>query len=87
MEVTDHAVIRYLERHHENLLKDIQDTIKVMISKGRVVLPKFSVKKYRDNGYTKHRYVKYNKMVFVVGMDGVVVTTLEWKGTQFKYTK
>ena len=82
-EVTDHAIIKYLERHDKNKLKQLTNLIKEKILNGYEVYSKFPVKKLINNGFKKQRFIRHKNIVFVISEDNAVVTTLQWNNDSF----
>ena len=82
--VTNHAVIKYIERHNKNMFMQMSNQIKDKIANGYEVFSKYPVKKLMNNGYKKQKFIRHKKIVFVISEDDAVVTVLEWNSSSFK---
>jgi hypothetical protein len=79
--ISDHAIVRYLERKNDPRLLQAKHEIKAIVESGVEVKPSDSLRRLLRHGIKETRYFLRKKSIVVV-RDGLAITVLDAKKDQ-----
>jgi len=82
LEITNHSIIRYLERT-ENLLS-VKEKITKIIKEGELVKPRNEASIIINNGFKICDYYRHGGLIAVVTKEGSVLTVMRSRKGQYK---